>query len=94
MCIPKKSGDIRNTVDYQKPDKVAELPKIATLRVDEVLDTLVGGSVFSVFAFSPKCTRVTIYPDTISFSPFCTPSGLYEWLHMPQGTAGAPAWFG
>ena len=24
---------------------------------------------------------------------FCTPNGLYEWLRMPQGAAGAPAWF-
>ena len=24
---------------------------------------------------------------------FCTPNGLYEWLRMPQGAAGDPAWF-
>ena len=38
-------------------------------------------------------TQLTIHPDTIPLTAFCTPNGLYEWLRMPQGTAGAPAWF-
>ena len=38
-------------------------------------------------------TQLTIHPDTIPLTAFCTPNGLYEWLRMPQGAAGAPAWF-
>ena len=49
MCVPKKSGDLRSTVNYQKLNKITEIPQIAIPRVDEVLDTLGGGSVFSVF---------------------------------------------
>ena len=49
VCVPKKSGGIRITVNYQKLNKVTEIPQIAIPRVDEVLDTLGGGSVFSVF---------------------------------------------
>ena len=49
MCVPKKSGGIRITVNYQKLNKVTEIPQVAIPRVDEVLDTLGGGSVFSVF---------------------------------------------
>ena len=62
-------------------------------RVDEVLDTLGGGSVFSVFDLFSGFTQLTIHPDTIPLTAFCTPNGLYEWLRMPQGAAGAPAWF-
>ena len=93
MCFPKKSGGIRITVNYQKLNKVTEIPQIAISRVDEGLDTLGGGSVFSVFDFFSGFTQLTIHPDTIPLTAFCTPNGLYEWLRMPQGAAGAPAWF-
>ena len=58
-----------------------------------MLDTLGGGSVFSVFDLFAGFTQLTIHPDTIPLTAFCTPNGLYEWLRMPPGAAGAPAWF-
>ena len=93
VCVPKKSGGIRFTVNNQKLNKVTEIPQIATPRVDEVLDTLSGGSFFSVFDLFSGFTQLTIHPDTILLTVFCTPNGLYEWLRMPQGAAGALAWF-
>ena len=93
VCVPKKSGGIRITVNYQKLNKVAEIPQTAIPRVDEVLDTLGGGSIFSMVDLFSGFTQLTIHPDTIPLTAFCTPNGLYEWLRMPQGAAGAPAWF-
>ena len=93
MCVPKKSGGIRITVNYQKLNKVTKIPQIAIPRVDEVLDTLGGGSVFSVFDLFSGFTHLTIHPDTIPLTAFFTPNGLYKWLRMPQGAAGSPAWF-
>ena len=93
VCVPKKSGGIRITVNYQKLNKITEIPQIAIPRVDEVLDTLGGGPVFSIFHLFSGFTRSTIYPDTIPLIAFCTPNGLCEWLRMPQGAASAPAWF-
>ena len=91
MCVPKKSGGIRIAVNYQKLNKITEIPQIAIPRVDEVLDTLGGGSVFSVFNLSSGFTQLTTHSDTIPLTAFCMPNGLYEWLRMPQGAAGAPA---
>ena len=93
VCVPKKSGGIRITVNYQKLNKVTEIPQIAISRVDEVLDTLGGGSVFSVFDLFSGFTQLTIDPETIPLNAFCTPNKLYEWLRMPQGAAGALEWF-
>ena len=83
VCVPKKSGGIRITANYQKLSRVTEIPQIAIPRVDEVLDTLGGGSVFSVFDPFSGFTQLTIHPDTIPLTAFC----------MPQGAGGAPAWF-
>ena len=93
VCVPKKPGDIRITVDYQKLNKVTEIPQIVIPRFNEVLETLGGGSVFSVFDLFSGFTQLTIHPETIPLTAFCPPNGLYEWLRMPQGAAGAPAWF-
>ena len=93
MCVPNKSGSIRITVNYQKLNKVTEIPQIAIPRVDEVLDTLGGRSVFSVFDLFSGFIQLTIQPDTIPLTTFCTPNGLYEWSRMPQGAADFPAWF-
>ena len=78
VCILKKSGGIRITVNYQKFNKVTEIPQIAIPRVDEVLDTLGGGSDSSVFDLFSGFTQLTIHPDTIPLTAFCTPNGLYE----------------
>ena len=93
VCVPKKSGGIRITVNYQKLNNVTEISQIAIPRVDEVLDTLDGGYVLSVFDLFLGFTQLTIHSDTIPLTAFFTPNGLYEWLRMPQGAVGAPAWF-
>ena len=93
VCVPKKSDGIPIPVNYQKLNKVTEISQIAIPRVDEVLDTLSGGSVFSVFDLFSGFIQLTIHPDIIPLTALCTPTGLYEWLCMPQGVAGAPAWF-
>ena len=46
-----------------------------------------------MFDLFSEFTQLTIHPDTIPLTACCTPEGLYEWLRMPQGAAGAPAWF-
>ena len=84
MCVSKKSGGIRITVNYQKLNNVAEISQIVIPRVDDVLDTLGGGPVFSVFDLFSGFTQLTTLPDTISLTAFCTPNGLYKWLHMPK----------
>ena len=93
VCVPNKSGGIGITVNNQKLNKVTEIPHIAIPRGDEVLDTLGGGSVFLVFDLFSGFTQLTIHSDTIPLTAFCTPNRPYEWLRMPQGDAGAPAWF-
>ena len=92
MCS-EEIGRHPNHSQLPKLNKVTEIPKIAIPLVDKVLDTLGGGSVFSVFDFFSGFTQLTIHPDTIPLTAFCTPNGLYEWPRMPPGAAGTPAWF-
>lgn len=64
-CIPKQSDGIRTKLNNQRLNKVTDIPQIAIPRVDEVLDTLGGGSVFSIFDIFLECIQFTIHSDTI-----------------------------
>ena len=91
-CVPKKSDGIRITANHQKLNKVTAILQITIICLDKVLDTLDGGSVFSVLDLFLEFTLLTIHPVTIPLTVFCIPDGLYEWLRMPQGATDAPAW--
>ena len=71
-------------------NEVTEITRIAIPRVDVVFDTLGGDAVFDLFS---GFTQLTIDADAIPLTAFCTLNRLYEWLHMPQGAAGALPWF-
>ena len=33
------------------------------------------------------------HKDTVPLTAFCAPTGLHEWLVMPQGSSASPGWF-
>ena len=49
VVIPKKSGGVRITVNYKKLNKISSLSQLPIPRVDQVLDSLGKGRVFSLF---------------------------------------------
>ena len=49
VVIPKKSGGVRITVNYQKLNQISKLSQLPILRVGHVLDSLGSGRVFSLF---------------------------------------------
>ena len=61
--------------------------------MDQVLDSLGKGRVFSLFDLVSSIHRITAHKDTVALTASCTPTGLYEWLGMPQGSSAWPGWF-
>ena len=37
--------------------------------------------------------QIKAHKDTVPLTASCTPTGLYEWLVMPQGSSASPGWF-
>ena len=37
--------------------------------------------------------QIKAYKDTVPLTAFCTPTDLFEWLVMPQGSSASPGWF-
>ena len=93
MVIPKKSRGVRITVNYKKLNQISKLSQLPIPRVDQVLDSLGSGRVFSLFDLVPSFCQMTAHKDTVPLTTFCTPMGFYEWLVMPQGRSASPGWF-
>ena len=61
--------------------------------MDQVLDSLGSGRVVSLFDLVSLFHQVKAHKDTVPLTAFCIPTGLYEWLVMPQGSSASPGWF-
>ena len=64
-----------------------------------MLRSLVGSEmcirdrVFSLFDLVSSFHQIKAHENTVPLTAFCTPTGLYEWLVMPQGSSASPGWF-
>ena len=47
----------------------------------------------SLFDLVSLFHQVKAHKDTVPLTAFCIPTGLYEWLVMPQGSSASPGWF-
>ena len=93
VAIPKKDGGVRITINYKKLNAISSLGQLPIPRVDEVLDSLGKGCIFSLFDWVSSFHQINIDKDTIPFTAFCTPDQLFEWIVMPQGSSASPGWF-
>ena len=63
--IPKKSGGVRITVNYKKLNQNSKLSQLPIPRMDQVLDSLDSGRVFSLFDLVSSFHQITAHKDTV-----------------------------
>ncbi|CAM9896298.1 unnamed protein product, partial [Sphacelaria rigidula] len=85
----EKNCKIRLTVNRQRLNAVTKIARLPLPRIDEIIDSLGGGKVFSDFDMQSGYHQLVIDPQSKELTAFWTPLGLYEWLVIPQGAAGA-----
>ncbi|CAB1119757.1 unnamed protein product [Ectocarpus sp. CCAP 1310/34] len=93
LVIPKKDGSVRITVNYKRLNALVDLDGQPLPRVDDILDFLYTGKVFSIFDLNSAFHQIESDEDTVPLTAFCTPTQLFEWLRMPQGANASPSWF-
>ena len=78
VAIPKKDSGVRITINYKHLNTISSLRQISISRVDEVLDSLGKGRIFSLFYVVSSFHRIIIGEDTIPLAVICTPNRLFE----------------
>ena len=91
VVMPKTPGGVLITVNYKKLNQISSLSQLPIPRVDQILDSLCSRDrVFSLFDLVSSFHQITAHKVTVPLTAFCTPTGLYEWLVMPQGSSASP----
>ena len=92
VVIPKKYGGVRVTVNYNKLNHIISLSQLSIPRVGQVLNSF-GEGRDTLFDLVSSFHQSAAHNDAVPLTAFCTPTGLYERLFMPQGRSASYGWF-
>lgn len=93
LFVVKKDGTRRFCVDYRALNALTVKDAYNMPRIDEVLDTLAGGCVFSTLDLKSGYHQIKVAKESVPLTTFRTRYGSYQWRVMPFGLVNAPATF-
>ena len=91
--LKKKDGTFRFCVDYRRVNAVTRPGIFPLPRVDDLLDQLGGGKLFSCLDAANRYWQAPLSPASREKTAFVTNGGLYEFTVMPFGLTSAPSTF-
>ena len=93
VLVKKRDGSVRICGDFRKLNRVCQVPAFPIPRVDVLLDSLGGNSLFSVLDLKSGYNQMSIRKEDRSKTSITLPFGLWQYTTCPYGLSGAPSSF-
>ena len=90
VIIPKEPGGVRITTNYKKLNQISSLSQLHIPRVDQVLDSLGKGRVFSLVDLVSSSHQLTAHKDTVPPTAFCISTASMSGSPCPRAAALRP----
>ena len=93
LPIRKRNNELRLVYDFRRINDWTAKQKFPLPRIDDILNDLFGGKVFSCLDMKSGYSQVKLHPESRPLTAFTVPEGRYQHIVLPQGLCNGPSLF-